>query len=116
MTRHTTPFHQSFGVPGKMTTQGGSNPKLVTMQQLMAAGEVVQSSTSNSKGALISSNILSQGPSNVPGGNRPGVNSSGAAIKKNGSMGLGTGMGNYAKYNQHHHISSQLQQSNNNYK
>ena len=24
-------------------------------------------------------------------------------------MGLGTGMGSYAKYNQHHHMSSQLQ-------
>ena len=77
----------------------------------MAVGEVVQSSNSNSKGALITNNILSQGPSKVPGGNRPGINSSGAAIKKNGSMGLGTGMGGYAKYNQHHHMSSQLQQS-----
>ena len=56
MTRHTTPFHQSFGVPGKMTTSGGSNPKLVTMQQLIAVGEV--NSQSNSKGALITGNIL----------------------------------------------------------
>ena len=93
-----------------MTTSGGSNPKLVTMQQLIAVGEV--SSQSNSKGALITGNVLSQGAGSggsVPGGNRPGANSSGATIKKNGSMGLGAGMGSYAKYNQHHHMSSQLQ-------
>ena len=45
----------------------------------------------------------------MPGGNRPGINSSGAVIKKNGSMGIGGGMGSYANYNQHHHMSSQLQ-------
>jgi len=94
-----------------MTTAGGSNPKLVTMQQLIAAGEV---NGSNSKGALNhhSGGVhSSHGSSSVPGGNRPGVNSSGAAIKKNGLMGVGgIGMGSYAaaKYNQHHHMSSQL--------
>ena len=104
MTRHTTPFHQSIGgPPGKMVS-GGSNPKLVTIQQLSEVGEITQS---NSKGALVTSNILGQvGSGGVPGGNRPGINSSGATIKKNGSMGLGAGIGTYA--NQHHHMSSQL--------
>jgi len=84
-------------IPGKLTTTGGSNPKLVTIQQLIAQGEI---STSNSKGALVTSNILSSGTSSVPGGNRPGINSSGAAIKKNGSMGLtGPGISSYAHHN-----------------
>lgn len=92
-----------------MTTAGGSNPKLVTIQQLIAQGDIA---TSNSKGALVTSNILSSGGSTVPGGNRPGINSSGATIKKNGSMGLAsTGISSYANYNQQHHLSSQLQSS-----
>lgn len=76
-----------------MTTGGGSNPKLVTIKQL------IEENQSSSKGNLISNNILSHGSSNVPGGNRPGINSSGAVIKKNGSMGIGAGMSSYANYN-----------------
>ena len=73
---------------------GGSNPKLVTIQQLTEVGEIAQS---NSKGVLATSNILGQvGSGGVPGGNRPGINSSGATIKTNGSMGLGAGIGAYA--------------------
>jgi len=64
--------------------------------------------SAGSKGNL-NNNILSGGGSSVPGGNRPGINSSGAAIKKNGSMGLaGAGLNSYANYNQQHHLSSQL--------
>lgn len=53
--------------------------------------------------------MLSHGTSSVPGGNRPGINSSGAVIKKNGSMGLTPGIGSYIDYNHHHHMSSKLQ-------
>ena len=92
-------------MPSKITTVGGSNPKLATIQQLMTQGD----GQTNSKGALLTSNILTSGGSSVPGGNRPGINSSGATIKKNGSMGLaGPGMGSYAHYNQNHHLSSQI--------
>ena len=46
----------------------------------------------------------------VPGGNRPGINSSGATIKKNGSMGLGGGMSSYQNYDQKH-LASQVNYS-----
>ena len=98
-------------MPSKMTTVGGSNPKLATIQQLMTQGDA-GGGHNNSKGALLTSNMLSTGVSSVPGGNRPGINSSGAMIKKNGSMGLaGAGMASYAHYNQQHHLSSQIQSS-----
>ena len=97
---------------GGGSINGGSNPKLATIQQLMSQGDGQLGSNNNSKGALLTTKMLSSGTSTVPGGNRPGVNSSGATIKKNGSMGLaGAGIGSYANYNQQHHLSSQLQSS-----
>ena len=70
----------------------------------MADGNVNQSS---SKGSLVPQSSGGDIGGGVPGGNRPGINSSGAAVKKNGSMGLaGSGMSSYANYNQQHHMSS----------
>ena len=87
-----------------MTTGGGSNPKLATIQQLMSQGDGQGGSNNNSKGALLTTKMLSSsGAPGAPGGNRPGVNSSGATIKKNGSMGLqGAGLG-MEKDSQHGH-------------
>ena len=98
---------------------GGSNPKLQTTQQLLAA-EQSSAALNSSKGkqtvnsgsynGLITLGNLTGPGGGAPGGNRPGINSSGATTKKNGSMGLGGGMGSFQNYEQKH-IASQVNYS-----
>ena len=122
MTRHTSPFHYSIGINGKSSIGGGSNPKLQTTHELLSgeSNGMLRSSkgipTQHANNNISSNNgmhVLSgQGGGGVPGGNRPGINSSGANVKKNGSMGLSGGLGSYHNYD-HKHIASQANYSHN---